>query len=148
MTSVRRKLIVPLTIAASLLFGSMPGRASPATLSSAANENITSPTPQGVKSRTVAQAVVLVAKGIRVGNKHFGKLVLALKGPAGAAFLQHSAKIADVLDDIAKIPDLVLRVVEQKLFQILSANQGAFQIAPGFAKESSREIVAVIGALL
>jgi hypothetical protein len=31
-----------------------------------------SASPEGIKSRTVAGAVVLVAKGIRKGNKHFG----------------------------------------------------------------------------
>lgn len=139
--------IVWMTCAAFAL-GSMPVMAAPAARHNASNEVAASNAPQGVKGRTCAAAVVLVAKGIRKGNKHFGKLVQALKGPAAATFLQHSEKIADALDDIAKIPDLVSRVVGEKLFYALSNPQGAFKIEPGLAKDIAGEIVAVVNALL
>lgn len=133
---------------AAFVFGSVPVMAAPVASHDAANEVAASPAPQGVKGRTVAKAVVLVAKGIRVGNKHFGKLAQALKGPAATAFLSHSGKIADLLDDIAKIPDLVSHVVREKLFFALSNTQGAFKIEPGLAKDIADEIVAVVNALL
>ena len=89
-----------------------------------------------------------MAKGIRTGNKHFGKLVQVLKGSASTAFLKHSEKIADALDEIAKIPDVVLSVVKDKLFQLLIAKDGAFKIQPSLAKDITEEIIGVVDGLL
>lgn len=148
MMTLPRRVAHVLSMCAAFVLGSAPVMAVPAAFEPGPGMVEASPTPQGVKSRTVAGAVVLVAKGIRKGNKHFGNIIKNLKGPAGAAFLQNSEKIADVLDDIAKIPDVVLRVVGQRLFHLLSDKNGAFKIEPGLAKDITEEIVGVISALL
>jgi hypothetical protein len=65
---------------------------------------------QGVKSKLVTQAVKLMAKALRKGEKPFFDACekLASDPRALKAFRKHAGKIADVLDEIAKIPDLVL----------------------------------------
>jgi hypothetical protein len=148
MTTLGQKIGLVLITCAAFVLAGAPAKAATTAVHDASSDITATQSPQGVKGRTVAKAVVLVAKGIRAGNKHLGKIVVNLKGPAGVAFVQNMGKIADVLDDIAKIPDLVLNVVRVKLFHILQVNPGPFQIDPGLAKDITEEIVYVISGLL
>lgn len=107
-------------------------------------------TVQGVKSKLVTQAVKLMAKALRKGEKPFFEACekLASDPRALKAFRKHAGKIADVLDEIAKIPDLVLGVIGQKLFFMLTTDRGPIQMDAGSAKMIEKVVVAVINALI
>lgn len=107
-------------------------------------------TVHGVKSKMVTQAVKLMAKGLRKGEKPFFDACekLASDPRALKAFRKHAGKIADVLDEIAKIPDLVLGVVGEKIFFMLTTDRGPIQMDPGSAKMIEKVVVAVISALI
>jgi hypothetical protein len=107
-------------------------------------------TVQGVKSKMVTQTVKLMAKALRKGEKPFFDACekLASDPRALKAFRKHAGKIADVLDEIAKIPDLVLGVVGQQLFFLLTTDRGPIQMDPGSAKMIEKVVVAVINALI
>lgn len=91
---------------------------------------------QGAKSKLVTQAVKLMAKALRKGEKPFFDACekLASDPRALKAFRKHAGKIADVLDEIAKIPDWVLGVIGQKLFFMLTTDRGPIQMDAGSAK--------------
>ena len=107
-------------------------------------------TVQGVKSKMVTQAIKLMAKALRKGEKPFFDACekLASDPRALKAFRKHAGKIADVLDEIAKIPDLVLGVIGQKLFFMLTTDRGPIQMDPGSAKMIEKVVVTVINALI
>jgi len=107
-------------------------------------------TVHGVKSKIATQAVKLMAKALRKGEKPFFEACEKLASDPGAlkAFRKHAGKIADVLDEIAKIPDLVLGVVGEKLFFMLTTKGGPIKMDPGSAKMVEKVVVAVINALI
>ena len=148
MLILRRNVVCLLITCVTLVLGSAPAIAAPASCSEGIGEVAAPASPHGIKSAAVVRAVKLVAKGIRIGNTHFGTLVKRLDKNAVGPFLKHSAQIADVLEDIAKIPDLALGIVGQRLFHLLSDKQGAFKIDPGLAKDIVEEIVGAINALI
>ena len=105
---------------------------------------------RGIKSKLATQAVKLMAKALRKGEKPFFDACekLASDRRALQAFRKHAGKIADVLEDIAKIPDLMLDVVGAKLFFMLTTDRGPIQMDPGSAKMIEKVVVAVINALV
>lgn len=102
----------------------------------------------GAKSKTVALAVRLVAKGIRLGNKHFAKIVSTLDAAAAGPFLKHSGRISDLMEEIASIPDVAERAVGEKLFYALSDKHGIFKLSPGTANVIRQAIMGAVSALL
>lgn len=79
-----------------------------------------SPSPKGVKSWLIKQALELVATGIRKGGRVVQELISYMDASAARAFRKHSGAIADALDDIAQIPALSRRVVKDKLRYFLT----------------------------
>lgn len=145
MMSLRGKVAIAFITCAAFVLASVPGLAAPAACQDASSEVAA---PQGVKSKAVVRAVLLVAMGIRKGTAHFGTIVMKIDKASVGAFLKHSGKIANLLEDIARIPDLTLGIVGQRLFQMLSDKEGAFKIKPDLAKDITEEIMGVINALL
>jgi hypothetical protein len=148
MTSLRGKIAVIFVTCAALVFGSTPALAAPVSTSEGVQETKAPSSPNGIKSAAVVKAVKSVAKGIRKGNKHFTKVIHYLDAKATGPFLKHSAAIANVLDDIAGIRDLILGVVGQKLFVILTSNEGPFKLSGGTANVIKDAIMAAIEAAL
>jgi len=148
MPSLRRKIALLVVTCAALALGSTPVLAFPISNSEGVQETKAPSSPNGIKSAAVVKAVKLVAKGIRKGNKHFAKVIQYLDAKATGPFLKHSAAIANVLDDVAGIPDLILGVVGQKLFVILTSNEGPFKLSGGTANIIKDAIMAAIEAAL
>lgn len=90
--------------------------------------------PQG-KLTALARGLKLLATAIRKGYAPLGLLIAKLDPKSVGPFLKHSAKISDLLDDFAKIPDVTSKIVNDRLFHLLSDKNGAFKIAPGLAKD-------------
>lgn len=94
--------------------------------------NDVSPSPQGVKSWLIKQALELIATGIRKGGRVVQELMSFMDASAAKAFRKHARDIADALDDIARIPDLSRRVVKDKLrvflTKTLELNHGTAQV--------------------
>jgi len=86
----------------------------------------------GVKSWMVKKAVRLLADAIRHGGKAVHHVVKFLDDKAARVFHEHSGRIANGLDDIAKIPDIAVHVVKEKIiyFMIneLSIRYGTAQV--------------------
>lgn len=147
MKTLTRLISVVLGFTIALLIGTDDVRAdgSHASFSSSPANNV-----QGVKSKLLTQAVKLMAKALRKGEKPFFDACekLASDPRALKAFRKHAGKIADVLDEIAKIPDLVLGVVGSKLFFMLTTDRGPIRMDPGSAKMIEKVVVAVISALI
>ena len=148
MPSIRRKFAIIFVTCSVLVLGSSPILASPQSGPEKVHEATAPSAPRGIKSAAVVKAVKLVAKGIRKGNKHFAKVIQYLDAKATGPFLKHSAAIANVLDDIAGIPDLVFGVVGQKLFVILTSNEGPFKLSGGTANVIKDAVMAAIEAAL
>jgi hypothetical protein len=148
MPSLRRIAAFICVTCAALVLGSTPASAAPISNPEGVQEATAPSSPTGIKSAAVVKAVKLVAKGIRKGNKHFAKVIQYLDAKATGPFLKHSAAVANVLDDIAAIPDLVLGVVGQKLFTILTSNDGPFKLSGGTANVIKDAVMAAIEAAL
>lgn len=144
MPNLRRKIALIFATCAALVLGTTPISAAPIQDPEKLQKISITSAPAGVKSAAVVKAVRLVAKGIRKGNRHFANVIKYLDPKAMGPFLKHAAGIANVLDDIAAIPDLVLVVVGQKLFSILTSTDGPFKL-PGGTANVIRE--AVMGAI-
>lgn len=144
MPNLRLKFVAIFVTCAALVLGTTPISATPIS-NPAKLQEVTNPAaPSGVKSAAVVKAVKLVAKGIRKGNKHFANVIKYLDPKATGPFLKHAAGIANVLDDIAAIPDLVLGVVGQKLFSILTSTDGPFKLPGGTANVIKEAIMGAI----
>lgn len=145
MINLRLKFAIIIATCTALVLGGAPVSAA-SVFNPERGSDVTS--PSGIKSAAVVKAVKLVAKGIRKGNKHFAKVIQYLDSKATGPFLKHAGAIANVLDDIAAIPDLVLGVVGQKLFSILTSNDGPFKLSGGTANVIKDAIMAAIEAAL
>ncbi|MBK9266793.1 MAG: hypothetical protein IPM54_44295 [Polyangiaceae bacterium] len=121
MTRFVRRFALMLSFAAASLFA-IPMAHGSSAQASQEGEQAAQTSVKGAKAKTVSAAVRLVAKGIRLGNKHFGKIVSALDAAAAGPFLKHASKIADVLDDIASIPDVAERAVGENCFTLCVIN--------------------------
>lgn len=64
------------------------------------------------------------------------------------AFTKHAGKIAGVLDDIARIPDLVTGVVGQQLFHLLTTDRGPIKMDAGAAKVIEKIVVGSLSLLV
>lgn len=77
--------------------------------------------PAGIKGWLVSQALRGLAGGLRTSADEFIRLGGTwLDDGARAALRQHSGRIADVLDDIAKTPDLATHAAKEKAYNELS----------------------------
>lgn len=148
MKTLGRNLGLALITCAAVLFAGAPAKAATTTGHDTPSDVGASQSPQGVKGRTAAQATILVAKAIRKGTTHFATIVRKVDTDAVAPFMKHSGKIADVLDDIAKVPDLVVDVIRSRLFHLLSDPHGAFKIKHGLAMDIADVIAGVIKGLM
>lgn len=90
---------------------------------------------KGAKSWAVKKAVQLMAKGIRAGNFIVHKIISYLDKKAAEVFRARSYEIAEGLDDIAKIPDLTVRIVKEKItyfmVETLKMNDGTATVIAG-----------------
>lgn len=102
--------------------------------------------PEGIKSAAVVKALKLVAKGIRKGNKYFVKAFELLDSRAKGPFLKHAAQIADVLEDIAIIPDVAYAILGAKLFSILT--KAPFDLPGGTANTIVQALIGAINLAL
>lgn len=107
---------------------------------------------QGLKGAALAKALQAMAKVLRVGAKSdvFQKMCkeMATDKRALQAFTKHAGKIAGVLDDIAKMPDLVLGVVGQQLFHLLTTDRGPIKLDHGAAKVIEKIVVGTLSVLV
>jgi hypothetical protein len=131
-----------------VIFGSLPAIAAPASSQHEVEAVAAQSSPQGIKSAAVVRALKLLATAIRKGYAPLGLLIAKLDPKSVGPFLKHSAKISDLLDDFAKIPDVTSKMVNERLFHLLSDKNGAFKIAPSLAKDIAEETVAMLGKLI
>lgn len=94
--------------------------ASPSARGSTGTEQIqsgrdTQPEPHGFKSWLIKKALQYMAAAIRAGNYIVREIISHLDKKAARAFSEHADDIADGLDKIAKIPDLSVSIVREKL---------------------------------
>jgi hypothetical protein len=148
MRTLGQKIGFVLITCAAVVLAGTPAKAATTTAHDASSDVGASQTPQGVKGRTVAKAVVLVAKGIRKGNVHVAVVLKFLDKNATEIFLKNASRIADVLDDIAKIPDLVYSVVGQKLLVALTSDRGPFKLSSGTANTIVQGVMGAVSAAL
>ena len=111
----------------------------------APNTEHTSPSPTGVKSWLIKQALELIAMGIRKGSRVVQELVSYMDDAAARAFRKHSRAIADTLDDIVQIPDLSRRVVKDKLRYFLTHT---LELNPGTAQVIVTAVDGVLAILV
>jgi len=78
----------------------------------------------GVKSWVVKKAVRALADAIRHGGKAAHHVIKFLDDKAARQFHKHSKRIADGLDDIAKIPGLTVRIVKEKIIYFMTNELG------------------------
>lgn len=97
--------------------------------------NGTLPDPRGVKSWLLREALEYMAAAIRSGNFIIQKIIGYLDKKAAKAFREYADDIADGLDDIAKIPDLTMNIVREKLRYFLTdqlkINHGTAEVIVG-----------------
>lgn len=79
---------------------------------------------QGVKSWMAKKAVHLLADAIRHGGKAVHTVIGYLDDKAARVFHKHSGRIADGLDDIARIPDITVNVVGEKILYFMTGQLG------------------------
>jgi hypothetical protein len=99
----------------------------------------------GVKSLAVKKAVLAMVKGIRKTDRISNKLIGHLDDAALTAFRQHSGRIADGLERIAEIPDLVVTVVKDKIVLFMTEE---LKLGAGTARVIGKAIEAVLWTLL
>jgi hypothetical protein len=103
---------------------------------------------QGLKGAALAKALQSMAKVLRIGAKSdlFQKMCkeMATDKRALQVFTKHAGKIAGVLDDIARMPDLVLGVVGQQLFHLLTTDRGPIKMDHGAAKVIEKIVVGTL----
>ncbi len=102
---------------------------------------------QGIKSKAIKHAVKAMANLIRKGNgSKFYEVCGRLSADAAAlqAFRRHSGRIADLLDDIASIPDLALNMVREQMFSMLTSPRGPIKMGGGPAKVITEIIVGAL----
>lgn len=104
------KRLLALCISASLIFGSATGLAAPP--GDGAFE-------AGAKSFAVKKAVQVVAQVIRSWGPEITKVTRTMDAKALKWFSKRASKIADELDEIAEIPDLVPTIVKEKILYYL-----------------------------
>ncbi len=149
MTKSIRAVAVMLGIAAASLFA-IPLASAEERQQPQASQPTDQDKVQGVKSKVVVKAVRVVAKLIRTRHDDFFKLCqrFGTDGVALAVFKRNAGKIADVLDDIADIPDLAMKVVGEKLYFILTSDRGPFNLSGGTANVIKDVLMGAISAAL
>jgi hypothetical protein len=130
-----------------VVFGNLTAIAAPASSQHDVEAVAAQSSPQG-KLSAVARALKLTATVFRKGGVPLAAFARKLDPDSVAPFLKHLAKICDLLDDLAKIPDATFKVVNQRLFHLLSDPQGAFKIAPGLAKDITEETLSLASKLM
>lgn len=73
----------------------------------------------GAKSLLMKNAVLAVAKVIRVWGPRIGDVTDKMDAKAVALLMKHSAKVARQLEKIAEIPDVFPRIVKEMLYNYL-----------------------------
>ena len=99
----------------------------------------------GIKSKIVTKLVKLLASLIRKGSDKVHHIIKYLDDAAADTFRRYSGRIADGLDEIAKIPDLTTRIVREKIYHYM-VNE--LRIASGTALQIADAIEAVFWVLL
>ena len=148
--TLRRKAVFGAILCTVFVLGNASAIAASGSYKDGIGEIAVPSAPRGIKPAAVVRAVKVVAKGIRTGGAPLGALVVRLSKDkdAVAPLLKHATKIADALDNLAKIPDLAMDMIRMQLFSQLSASQGAFKIKPSVAMLIADEIVAVISSFI
>jgi len=99
----------------------------------------------GLRSYLVKQALGLIADSIRYGGDALAYILRYIDDDAASALTRYADEIADELDYIATIPDVVESVVKEKLYYFLVNELG---LSGGTALQIADAVVGAIGFLL
>ena len=101
--------------------------------------------PQGVRSYLTKKAVQLIAAAFRHGGDVLAYVVKWLDDDAAKAVAKNSGRIADALNDIAKIPGLTTNIVREKLYYFLKES---LSLSGGVSLQIADAVAATIDWLL
>lgn len=148
---MKRVLILYILLFVTIVFASPAAQADEATTRQTTHQ-VNQNKVQGLKGAALAKALQAMAKVLRIGAKSdvFQKMCkeMATDKRALQAFTKHAGKIAGVLDDIARMPDLVLGVVGQQLFHLLTTDRGLIKMDHGAAKVIEKIVVGTLSVLV